>query len=186
MDSHVLSYNEQFDEPIVEIPHHTCILFNGSKTFWKTRTNLDIVLVHHFNHDCVELIAYNAPNEYEATRLYLKYSVVLLKLRHHEINEQLAKEKALLMRNYSDYNEDDLLKTITNKAVVNYVLKRINMLGGLPDKITDIFLQPSFDDKVIYITDKIDVEMTKPEDLNPHYIARKAHTTSVTIKSVDK
>lgn len=164
--------SEQLDKPTVDVSHQH-ILFNGSKTLWKTRTNLDIIIIHHFKHDCVELIAYNAPTEFEAPRLYLRYSIVLLKLHHHDISEQLSKEKALLMHSYSDYNEDDLLRTITNKAVVNYILTRINMTADL----TNIFLQPSFDDKVIYITNKIDVEMSKPVNLDPYCITRQAHTT---------
>jgi hypothetical protein len=179
MDFPVLSDGQQLDQPQppVEIIHH--ILHKGSKTFWKTRTNLDVVIVHHLKHDCLELIAYNSPTESEAPRLYLKYSEVLVKLNLRDINEQLSREKALLMHSYSDYNENDLLRTITNKAVVNYVLSRINMEGGLPDNSSKIFLQPSFDDKVIYITNKIDVEMTKPDGMDPYYIARKSHTTSV-------
>ncbi len=154
------------------------LIYEGSKTFWKTRTALELSIIHHFDHDCVEIVAFHPTFEVEAPRLYLSFSQVIHKTHFQdELHLNVDKEKELSIRRRKYFDLEEVERKIYHESVVQYILARINVVPGLPELMIEVFLQPSFDDAVVYITNKIDVEENRPEGLHPFVIPRKHHST---------
>lgn len=73
------------------VPQRLCgfvmakVLFEGVKTFWKTKNAVNVTIVEHTGHDILELIAYDAAIGADAPRLYIDMSriVPLLDLPHN-------------------------------------------------------------------------------------------------------
>jgi hypothetical protein len=58
------------------------ILFEGTKTFWKTKNSVNLTIVEHHGHDVVEVIACEPMLEVEAPRLYLEIGRIIPFLEH--------------------------------------------------------------------------------------------------------
>jgi hypothetical protein len=56
------------------------ILMEGSKTFWRSRICLDIIIVSHPGQKCIELVAYNAIIGVEAPRIYISSVLLAVKI----------------------------------------------------------------------------------------------------------
>ncbi len=69
------------------------VLFDGAKSFWKTRTNLDILIVEHSKQMCIELIAFNSVLQVEAPRIYLSSLLLFSKIDQNEVKEKLTEKK---------------------------------------------------------------------------------------------
>lgn len=60
------------------------VLFRGTKTFWKTKNSIEIVLLEHNDHYALEIAAFEPVLAIEAPRIYLNLLLVypLLNLSH--------------------------------------------------------------------------------------------------------
>jgi len=49
-------------------------LYKGSKNFWRTRCNLELVFTYHVDYDCIEIMGYDNSKEMETSRLFVSAS----------------------------------------------------------------------------------------------------------------
>ena len=103
----------------------TEVLFDGSKSFWRERTALDILIVQHSSNNCLEVIAYNPENDLEAPRLYLNKSFVVTKFNTDDYEERLKLAKEPYLRRNVDFDVDKLKNCIDNEMATAWILERI-------------------------------------------------------------
>lgn len=58
----------------------TEVIFEGVKTFWKTKSSLDVLIIHHHFWDAIEVLAFDPAIDCQAPRIYLSYSDILAKI----------------------------------------------------------------------------------------------------------
>ncbi len=162
------------------------IIYEGSKTFWKTRSNIDFCIVHHIDHDCLEIVAYNSSTQVEAQRLYVNFLHILKKLLNQEVfHDDVLKEKELAIRRRTYFDIIGVENKVSDEFIVQYILSRVNIkLNSVLVGKTEIFLQPGFDDVVMFNTNKIEAEIDKPDNLVPHFIKRQLNTSLVYISEL--
>ncbi len=150
------------------------VLLDGSKTFWKTRSYLKIIIVSHPKQNSIEVIAYDPSDGIEFPRIYLNSSLVATKLDDAIVEKTYTTKKEALNRSKISKNRDDLLLEIRTQMMMQYAYARVN-LSALDEKLgaMQFCLQPSFDDLLVRDendTMKIDVERVKPDDLSPYEV----------------
>jgi hypothetical protein len=101
------------------------VYFDGCKHFWRTRTNVDIIVVEHKDHQIIEIVTYTPVVDREATRLYLSDDVVYSKLDHSEFEEALRLAKEPLLRRRIVPDREKLMKAIVKEAKTNYIMNRL-------------------------------------------------------------
>jgi hypothetical protein len=158
------------------MPSDTAILFDGSKTFWKTRTVLKIQIIHHIQNSCLELVCFDSSINTEF-RMYLDVTLIRMKLDKDLITRKSSEKKELLLRQRKPVNEDKIIHDVTMDLVMQYAFVRIHVPSDYPLGVAPVTLLPSFDDvpqDVHSSKRRIDVECDKPEDLIPHSTSRQA------------
>jgi hypothetical protein len=156
---------------------NSAILFDGSKTFWKTRTVLKIKIIHHFQDSCLELVCFDSSINTEF-RMYLDVTLIKLKLDKDLITKKCIEKKEVLLRQKKPVNADNIIHSITMDMVMQYAFTRIHVPSDYPLGVAPVTLMPAFDDLPVEKSDnskrRIDVECAKPEDLIPHSTSRQA------------
>lgn len=107
------------------------VLFDGSKSYWKTRSNLDILVASHKKQMCIEVVAYNAEIGVEAPRLYMSSMLLATKInpQSEEFTSKLSNKKEVFNRQKKSYSVPELTKEVYNDLILDYVMKRLNVVA---------------------------------------------------------
>ncbi len=145
------------------------LLLDGSKTFWKTRDYLKILIVNHPHLSCLEIICYDPAVGKEYPRIYLDSKMIEGKLDQEIMEETYAAKKEALNRKKISSSRDELIAEIKTKMTMQYAYGRINLEVDSVSGNSSVNLLPSFGDILVEGIDcqKIDVERAKPDDLIP-------------------
>src|SRR4051812_11379102 len=99
----------------------TVVLFEGAKTFWKTRDFLKIVIVHHLRFSCLEIISYDPSVGVEYPRIYLDVGMIGTKLDPEIIQETYVTKREILNRKKKiSKGQDELLNEIQMHMTMQY------------------------------------------------------------------
>lgn len=102
------------------------ILYDASKSFWKTRVNLEIIIAHHIKLSIYEIIAFHPELGKESTRLYLNSVILSKKIDQKDVQQIISDKKEDLLRQKKNVNLPLLTKEVLNNCIVQYLLQRIN------------------------------------------------------------
>ena len=152
------------------------LVMDGSKTFWKTRNYLKILIVNHPHCDCLEIIAYDPALGVEYPRIYLDVLKINSKLNENIVKAKLCEKQEALNRSKISFTREDLLKEIKLQLATQYAYNRINVEVNPATGGSSFGLLASFEDVVLEdenCVKRIDVEVDKPSSLVPfeHKIA---------------
>lgn len=129
----------------------TDLVFKGTKTFWKTRVNLDLVIVYHPKSHCIELISHH-PDVGRECRLYLSSTGLLSKLDHHDLQLRLGEKKEVFIKQKKPVNNQQLIKEVLYSSITNYIQSRIAYsISDDSDPSFVVTLQPLMGDN--FVTD---------------------------------
>jgi hypothetical protein len=121
------------------------VLFEGTKTFWKTKNSVNLTIVEHHGHDVIEVIAYEPALRVEAPRLYFEIGRII---------PFLDQEVRLL-------NEND---TALASAISNFIFNRLRIVEYLPtSKVLEVDIQRGFGAKEQGVDFQLTVD--RPPDL---------------------
>jgi hypothetical protein len=121
------------------------VLMDGSKTFWRDRVCLDILIVSHPGQKCIEVAAYNAVIGVEAPRIYISSEVLAAKINSNrmEFEEKLKEaQEEVDLRKRKTCNAADLKKQVYRELVVSYILLRLTVVKDI-DLSKDLRVQLS-------------------------------------------
>jgi hypothetical protein len=126
----------------------TKVLFEGTKTFWKTKNSISLTVIEHRLHDVLEVVAYEPIIQVEAPRLYLDIECVV---------SLLDLDSALLTSSDSTFAD----------VVSKFVFNRISIARFLPvSRIFEVELQRGYGDKEQ--TSDLQPSVDRPSSLVPH------------------
>jgi hypothetical protein len=127
------------------------VLFEGTKTFWKTKNSVKLTLIEHHGHDVIEVIAFEPALHVEAPRLYLEIGRII---------PFLEQETVLL-------NEND---TALASAISNFIFNRLQIVEYLPtSKILEVDIQRGFGAKEQGMDFQLAVD--QPADLVRYFVS---------------
>lgn len=153
------------------------VLFDGSKSFHKVHVDINIILVEHVQHSCIEVIAFNettGANDKvvlrEMPRIYINYNILKPLLNRKIANEMLAQKIDKLLLHHKPANHPELMKKIIETLAVQSILSRIEIPHHMPTgKFVLIFNQADKHNLIDDITEDVnDLTCSKPNSLAPY------------------
>jgi hypothetical protein len=142
------------------------VLFEGTKTFWKTKNSVTLTIIEHHGHDVVEVVAYEPALQVEAPRLYLEIGRII---------PFLDQETGFL-------HEND---TALASAISNFIFNRLRIVEYLPtSKVLEVDIQRGFGAREQGVEFQLAVD--RPADLVRHAVShsgRYAYYCSAVLRS---
>ena len=157
------------------------VLFDGSKTFWKTRSDLRILIIKHVPFNCLEIISYDPVDGIEFPRFYLDSTIINSKFNVEAVEKSYTEQKEVSIRQKKiTKDKNEMISTIRNQMITQFVLSRVNFNIEKKSNLKIVSLQASFEDVEVHSENgmkKLDFEMIKPNKLIPF------HHQAVIVKS---
>jgi hypothetical protein len=128
------------------------VLFEGTKTFWKTKNSVNLTIVEHHGHDVIEVVAYEPTLQVEAPRLYLEIGCII---------SFLEQEMELLVEN----------EAALASAISTFVFNRLCISEYLPiSRILEVEVQRGYGEREQGVD--FQVAVIRPTDLVPYSVSR--------------
>lgn len=144
------------------------VQYEGSKSFWKTRNNVDLLIVSHPRFNCLEIVAFEPEKGFEAPRIYVNAALLLTKLDPNEIKLRVEEKKEASIRQKKPVDAAKLQKEMTVNAMNQFITSRLHISDDVSCAANfRIFLTPMGDDKLNENTKELDVIMDPPKGLTP-------------------
>ena len=106
------------------------LTYQGSKTDWRTRANLELLLIEHHSFKCMEFICYNSTVSIESPRLYLNIELLFTKFNPDEFEEAMRLKKEIFLRQKKTPDIKVLTEELNRKFAVQYILLRLFVKEG--------------------------------------------------------
>ncbi|KAJ1401588.1 hypothetical protein B484DRAFT_236985 [Ochromonadaceae sp. CCMP2298] len=146
------------------------VLMDGTHSYSKTRSNLEILIVNHPQQLCIELVAYDTQIGVEAERIYINLHLLASKINPHSVDfrEKLSAWKDILYSQMKTFDIADLRKEVYNELMVKYILRRLNVDGDLePTQLRVSLLALTEVDMSSRSMKKLDIVCEMPLTLDP-------------------
>lgn len=136
--------------------------YEGSKTFWKTRTNLEILILSHAKHNCLEVIAFDPEKGVEARPLYIDSILLLSKLDQNKIQLKVEEKKESLIRQKKAADVAQIRKEIVVNGMNQFIISRLQIVDSDDSSSFHIHLAPMGEDIINEVTKELDVIIPMP------------------------
>eukprot|EP00599_Poterioochromonas_sp_BG-1_P009676 CAMPEP_0173136304 /NCGR_PEP_ID=MMETSP1105-20130129/2407_1 /TAXON_ID=2985 /ORGANISM="Ochromonas sp., Strain BG-1" /LENGTH=405 /DNA_ID=CAMNT_0014048467 /DNA_START=21 /DNA_END=1238 /DNA_ORIENTATION=- len=137
-------------------------LYEGSKTFWKTRTNLEILILSHAKHNCLEVIAFDPEKGVEAPPIYLDSVLLHSKLDQNKIQLKVEEKKEALIRQKKAADVVQIRKEIVVNGMNQFIISRLQIVDSDDSSSLHIHLAPMGEDVINEVTKELDVIIPMP------------------------
>lgn len=142
------------------------IIFEGSKTYWKSRVNLDLVFALHPKQQCIEVIAHH-PELGKEARLYLISALLIAKMDQTDLQEKLTMKKEVFIKQKKPVNVAQLTKEVLYSSISSYIQSRLQFTVNEEEGSFTIHMQPMTGDIIIdEASNRMDVVREKPQVLD--------------------
>lgn len=108
------------------------VIHQGVKSFWKTRSTVDLTLARHCQRNTIEIIAFEPALDVEGQRIYVDETAIAKKLNADLINENFEIKRETLLRRKEEYDPLQLMKDVQEQVLVEYIVNRIFISQYLP------------------------------------------------------
>lgn len=146
------------------------IFYDDSKSYWKARATLDIVIALHVRQQVFEVVIYNPELDSEAPRIYLGFKNILKHIDQGEVDRNVTEKKEIFLRLKKPFNPLTITKEVLDNLMLSYIMSRLNVISnGVGEGVTFVMaLTPHTGDVVVdEVSHRLDVVIEKPMDLIP-------------------
>lgn len=154
-------------------------IYEGTKNFWRTRTNVDLTFVEHVDLAIIEIISFNPDSHKEGPRIYVDAKRLYGLLDETTIEEKVSAKREELVRQRKRVPGEELRKGVIHSLANAYILARIALQDDAEPDAFGIVLQPSEGDKVDKETKQLKFIIPKPENIHEIVIHRLKKTRCV-------
>lgn len=102
-------------------------LYEGTKSYWRTRTNVDFSIIEHPLLATIEVISYNSDIGIEAPRLYINMPLLYSKISKDEVDTKVDLKKEEYVRQRKRVPYEELQQAITKELAVAYITLRMQV-----------------------------------------------------------
>ena len=143
------------------------VLLECSKSYWKVRANIDVLIVCHTASQCIEIIMFDPERNLEANRLYLNSVLLAGKVDQKEIQAKLAEKKESYTRQKKLFSAPQVTKELMTQAMLNFIQIRLQ-ISVLTEREFIVTLANMSDADVITQNGLLDVVYpNKPQTVTP-------------------
>lgn len=103
---------------------HKCI-YEGSKSYWRTRQTVDVRIIEHTDANILEIICFEVESYQDADRLYLNADKLYKKLETPELKEKVEQKREEYARQRKRVPNEEITRTLVREAAVQFVLTRL-------------------------------------------------------------
>ena len=156
------------DDRIFNREAHIEILFDGSITLWRSAANLDVVLAHFADFNCLELIVFHPAKNLEAPRMYIDCGILEQHLSLADMQNRIKERIDMFTRHHQVVVQENIEKDVKLSTFSNYVISRIVIkeCEGF-----EVELQARFGDIVVEEAETrvshLDIVVNRPDNLIP-------------------
>lgn len=144
------------------------VIFKGTKSFWKTKSFLDIVMVEHQSFGVVEIITYDPCMETEGERLYLKTSDLVVEIKSDELINKIT--PLLKLGKEGQLHIVDSIQ----KAKSSYLFNHLSIAEYLPEsKLLKVEMKSRFPEEITgsYKKEYSLLKCSRPVSLVPYAVS---------------
>ena len=174
-------------------------LYEGSKNFWRTRTNVEVRIIEHPVCHLLEIITFNIDTEQEGNRIYVNSPLMYSKLNKEDIDNKVSCKIEELSRQRKTVNKemkDECYQQVQREMISAYITSRLTLPSSHILGSFKIYLTPMTGDVTVTETEtlpqndgldipiiqqfeRLDIEViSPPATLEPLFIQRRRKTTS--------
>ena len=88
------------------------MIYEGTKSLWKTRTNIEIFISEHVSLKIWEIVCYNSTIGIESERIYIDSVLLASKIDPNELAEKMGARKETFARQKKSFNLETLTKEV--------------------------------------------------------------------------
>jgi len=103
------------------------VIKQGTKSFWKTKTTIEVLLLEHPNSDVLEIVCFDPITNQEAPHIFILRSKVVLLICDEEIQYRLFELQEPIRQRHGIIDNDALLKIAWNDAIYDLVDDRLEL-----------------------------------------------------------
>ncbi len=122
------------------------VIYEGVKSFWKTNTNIDVIIAFHPILRVHEIIAHD-PNSGLESRVYLNSQLLAASISPNQVQEAVENMKEQAIRQKKHFEILSATQSAENNARSQFVLSRLVVLLPQTNEFR-IGIQPQLGDKL--------------------------------------
>jgi len=119
--SEILSHLPSSQMTSAEIFHRSC------KTFWKTHTKVDVLIVEHKHCDVLEIVCSDSAARQQAPRIYVQKSALKSNIADDEVQYRLIMLIESIQARKQEFDRDVLLVQAWKEAMCEYIDERLEL-----------------------------------------------------------
>jgi hypothetical protein len=137
--------------------------YEGQKSFWKTRTNLEILIVSYPQFLCLEIITYDAEKGIEPERIYVSSTALVPKINQEELKTKVDEKKEANLRQKKNVNLSQVTKEVLVQLMNQYIIQRMRIeKAEVTCTALKVYLEAIDGDSTDPSTGKLDILCDKP------------------------
>lgn len=109
----------------IKSAHLHKVLYDGTKSFWRTGENIDVRIIEHIDALVIEVIAFDLEKYEEADRLYIDADKLFKKLETSELLEKVEQKRAEYARMRKRVPLEEITRGLLREVSSQYILSRI-------------------------------------------------------------
>ncbi len=159
------------------------LFLESSKSYWKVRANVDILIVCHVAAQCIEIVMFDPERNLEANRLYLNSVLLAGKVDQKELQTKLTEKKESYTRQKKLFCAAQVTKELLMHAMVGYIQIRLQIVT-LTDREFVITLANMSEADIVMPNGQLDVVFPeKPISVTPLecHFAKKFKSADITL-----
>ena len=110
---------------VISSTHLHKTLYDGTKSYWRTRETVDVRIIDHIDASVLEIVAFNVEQYDEADRLYMDAKQLYKKLENAELIEKVEEKRAEYGRMRKRVPVEEITRTMVSEAAVQFILTRL-------------------------------------------------------------
>ena len=139
------------------------IVFKEKKKFWNVQTHIEIIILAHENHNCLEMITFCNDSQAEGERVYFSIDLLVSKLNKISVKNAFANKRLQLQHEKEEFEEDKLYREVSLELAAEMIVSRMSIVNPGEFFLVEFELQSS--DGINPETNQWDVLCDRPLQL---------------------
>lgn len=118
-------------------------LYKGSKNFWRTRFNLELIFTYFVAHDCIQITGYESTKEVHTSTLYVSATIANRMCQTVANFEDSFKPKKIEFSRKRTKTTDTSVTPAMREYLCQYLLARIDMQAPVASPVSTASLLPA-------------------------------------------
>jgi hypothetical protein len=134
---------------VLELPQKMEIASRTVKFFEKYQKKVEILIVHHEDFSCLEVIVLGMKLGNKASRRYLNSCLLVPKIDINQFNSTLIIKQSSAVRQNKPFDSKIEMKKIATNMILAYVINSLQVVPSIEDNEFEFYFKPNLNDNAI-------------------------------------